>query len=228
MGIAMGTVAGSGRKRKRTKLDRELARAPVWNVGEWGAAVWGEAEHASTLAEDLLAAIRVPEGPARAALLEALARQPLLVTPWVAVPEVQRKVSALSRTPEGRRVQDVVVPILCRFVLRLAWDEVAPHPGADLHQVAGELHTRAMMYLVNFLDDVGDDPASIARVAEIPPRERERVLSAMLDLKRWLGPGWRRRRATMLGSTPGALRTWRWRRRTVTRPRRSIRAKSGS
>jgi len=226
----------------------------VWNLGEWGSdekelegedatrgvARWAAAVSTRTLGQDLVDAIRlrqgrrISEGRDRAALLEALARHPLLVAPWVADPEVRRQVALWPHTPNGRIVLDVVVPILCRFALRLAWDEVAVPLdesvplGVAAHQVAAELHTRAMAHLVRFLAEV--EPDSAVKLAAIRPADRERTLSAMLTLERVLGPGSCHRRAIMLGSTPGALRTWLWRRRrrTVTRPRRSIRAKSGS
>jgi hypothetical protein len=189
-----------------------------------------------TLGADLVAAIGIrqgkrkltPEGRTQAALLEALARHPLLVSPWVADPEVRRQVSLWRHTPDGRIVLDVVVPIICHFAIRLAWDEVTvPQEDADPHLVAAELHARAMARLVSFLAEM--EPDSVARLAAIPPRDRERMLSGMLDLPRLLGPGWRRRRDAMLRCRAGALRTWRWRqKKAVTPPRKSICGKSQS
>jgi len=249
----MGKVAGDGQKEKparpRSRLDRELARSPVWNLGEWGTdaehveaedeaqgvARWGEAAENHTLGRDLVDAIGIrqgkrkltPEGRSQAALLEALARHPLLVSPWVADPEVRRQVSLWRHTPSGHIVLDVVVPIVRRFAIRLAWDEVTvPLEDADPHQIAAELRARAMARLVSFLAEM--EPDSVARLAAIPPRDRERMLSGMLDLPRLLGPGWRRRRDAMLKCTAGALRMWRWRLKSVTPPRKSIRGKSQS
>jgi hypothetical protein len=249
----MKTVAGGGRQEKwarpRNRLHRELARAPVWDLGEWGSdaehveaedetrgvARWGEAvADRRALGEDLVDGIRTrqgkptPESGDRAALLEALARHPLFVSPWVADPEVRRKVSLFRHTSNGRIVLDVVVPILSRFAIRLAWDEVAvPLEDADPHRVATDLHARAMAHLGSFLAEI--EPDSVTRLAAIPHRERERVLSQILDPARLLGRGWRRRLEVMLNCTAGALRTWRWRaKKTVTRPRTSIRGKSRS
>jgi len=224
----MGTVGGRGLHKQGKKLDQELrATGAEWNIG-----AWDDAKFPSPLAEDLHIAIGAQNSPALAKALHRLALHPLLVAPWVADPEVRQKVAALRHTHAGRVVRQDGFPIFCRYALRLAWDEVAPRPGANLEFVGHELRTRAMAHLVDFLDQVGDDPESAAHVIETRPvRDRERWLIGVLDLEKALGPGWRRRRAIMLGSTPGALRTWRWRRKrrkTVTRPRRSIRAKSGS
>src|SRR5262245_22060834 len=127
----MGKKSGGERTQKRpTKLTRELARAPVWNVGQFGrdvehvdaedatrgVATWGEAVSGHTVAEDLVAAMCLPkggrtrEGLDQAALLERLAREPLLVSPWVAVPKVRMAVAGLRVTPEGRRARDLVFP----------------------------------------------------------------------------------------------------------------------
>jgi hypothetical protein len=232
----------------------------VWDLGEWGTdegreqaedeargvARWGDelpdrTPDYRTLGQDLVDAIRIRQGkrtPAdrnQAVLLEALARDPLLVSPWVADPEVRQKVSLFHHTPNGRVVLEVVVPILCRFALRLAWDEVVvPLDGNEkvpfavvVHQLAAELRTRAMAHLVRFLAEV--EPDSAVKLAEIPPADRERMLSGMLRLRDLLGPGWRRRREAMLDCKAGALRTWRWRaKRKVTQPRKSIRGKSRS
>src|SRR5262249_20598576 len=181
------------RTRRQSRLDRELARSPVWGLGEWNTAQWADAVSERTLGQDLVEAIhlpdgsRTPEGRDLAALLEALARHPLLVTPWVAEPEVRRQVSLWRHTPNGRVVLDVVVPILCRFALRLAWHEVAPTAAADPHQVAADLHTRSMAHLVPFLAEV--EPDSAVKLAAIRPADRERTLSAMLRLEGLLGPG---------------------------------------
>jgi hypothetical protein len=144
----MGTVAGRGgqetRARRPTRLERELARAPVWDVGDLDSADWGEAVQGRTLAEDLVAAIRAPEGAERTALLETLARHPLLVSPWVAVPEVRARVAELGGDSDGPRARRFAFPYLCRFALGRAWDEVSPQPGADVHDVARRLHPRAI------------------------------------------------------------------------------------
>jgi hypothetical protein len=135
------TVAGreDEARGRQTALDRELGKGAAWDLGEWDTGEW-----ASPLLDYLLlAAIQAPKRPEQAELLEKLSWQPLLVARWVAVPKVRRKVTALGHTPEGRIVLDVVVPILCHFALRLAWDDLAPQPQANLHQLAHALHTRA-------------------------------------------------------------------------------------
>jgi hypothetical protein len=226
----MGRISGGERTKKRpTKLTRELARAPVWNLGQWGSdaehvraedatrgvAKWGEAVPDCPLAKDLVAAICLPkggrtrEGLDQAALLEKLARQPLLVSPWVAVPKVRMAVAGLRVTPEGRRARHLVFPHLCTFALRRAWDEVAPEPGAyldpdrdadhDVAAVARRLHTRAMKHMVDLLRRVSKDPEAFADIVEHePPARRDLVL---LDN---LGEKWRAKTAAILGIGRGA------------------------
>jgi hypothetical protein len=192
----------------------------VWDLGEWDVADWGEAVPERTLGQDLVEAIhlpegsRTPEGRDLAALLEALARHPLLVAPWVAVPEVRQKVSELQHTAEGVLVRERGFPILCRYALRLAWDEVRPRPEMDVHVVAHELHTRAMVHMVYFLDEIaGDEAASAAAVIRAIPRSRleSMLVGCLTNLEQHLGPGQRRRLAAMLACTPNALRARKYR-----------------
>jgi len=200
---------GTGRPKSRA-LDRELARSPIWDVGQWNEARWwDEAAHSRTLAEDLIAAVRAPGRRELSAALVALAGHPLLVSPWVAVPEVRAMVAALGNSAAGRLVRRDVFPLLCRFALRLAWAEVSPQPAADLYATAGRLHTRAMAHMVGLLRTVADDPDSFANVIEHAlPRDRELLVSELL------GSSWRAKRAAMLGCRPGTLRLRRWRLRT--------------
>jgi hypothetical protein len=180
-----------------------------------------------TLARTLRAAIRAPSGTDLADLIARLSRERLLVTPWMAEPELRSRVAALRWTPDGLVVREQVFPMLCLFALRLAWDEVAPRPEMDLYRVAHDLHSHAMTHLMTFLDQVAEDPASAARAMSAPRRHREYFLAGVLDLRRALRPGWRRRRAIMLGVTLGALRMRRWRlTKSVTPPPRSTAAKS--
>jgi hypothetical protein len=193
--------------RKPKRLSSDLGSVAQLDVGLLDVMALNKPGEPGTLAGDLLTAVRA-SGADQAAALDALARHRLLVTPWVAVPEVGKKVAKLRHTAVGRSVLEEGFPILCRYALRLAWDDVAHEVAQeDLHALAGSLHTRTMAYLVNFLDDVAEHPDSAATViAHAPRRDREEWLTKTLDLRRWLGPGWKRRVSTMLGCSPGALR----------------------
>jgi hypothetical protein len=186
----------------------------VWDVGQWDTATWAEAVQERTLAEDLVDAIRarqgkpIPEGIESGALLEALARHPLIVTSWVAVPAVRMAVAGLRVTPEGRRARQHVFPHLRTYALRRALSEVAPKPDADydVYAVARRLHTRAMAHMVDLLRRVSEDPEAFANIIEhAPPRQRDLLL---LDN---LGPAWRAQTAMILGVGRGAVRTRRHR-----------------
>jgi hypothetical protein len=204
-------------RRIERPLDKELARSPVWGVGQWNQARWGSAVSGPTIAQDLCRAIRTQESSERAVLLARLSREPLLVSPWVAVPAVRAQVAELGGTHAGRVVRRDIFPLLCQFALRLAWRDVAPEPGAAVTVVAARLHTRAMAYMVELLRSVADDPENFAAlVTHGPLRDRSWLLLEALG-----GP-WRARQAVMLDCTPEALRTRRWRRKRDARSKGRI------
>jgi hypothetical protein len=205
------------REQRRAAFANRLGTPGRFGIGRLDCMRLDSAGERGTLAGDLLATFEAKTPAERAAAVDALAQHPELVSTWVAVPEVRGLLARLHKKPGGPIVKREMFPLVRRWAVRLAWDELAVQDAAQdrgpgwFLRYGRRFHTRAMVPVVKLLGEIADDPEPFATAVALANKLLLRPHERELLLLKLLGERWRRRVAIMLACGPNALRKRWWR-----------------